>query len=180
MEIRNKKVKLSDTDVKNIYFDSFPKNERMPFPMMVAMSKLWNTEFLGFYDDDTLCGFTYLAHNSKIVFVMFFAVDRALRSKGYGSAILQEIRHKYPDKKIIISIETCDSNAPDIETRTRRKDFYMRNGYKETDYLMKLNGVIQEVIIINGEFDKNQFRNFFVLYSNGTVWPKIWKKVNYA
>ena len=34
--------------VKEIYFDSFPKNERMPFPMMVAMSKLWNTEFLGF------------------------------------------------------------------------------------------------------------------------------------
>ena len=85
MKIISQKVKLSNADVKKIYFDSFPKNERMPFPMMVAMSKLRNTEFLGFYDGDTLCGFAYFAHNSKIVFIMFLAVDKTLRSKGYGA-----------------------------------------------------------------------------------------------
>lgn len=52
----------------------------------------------------------------------------------------------------------------------------MRNGYKETGYMMKLNGVVQEIIITNGEFSKNQFRAFFALYSNGTMWPKIWKE----
>lgn len=176
MKIRNDKVKLRNADVKHVYVDSFPKNERMPFPMMVAMSKLWNTDFLGFYEGDTLCGFVYLAHNSKIVFVMFLAVDKTLRSKGYGSAILQEIQNKYPNKKIIISIEPCDPKCPDIELRKRRKDFYMRNGYKETGYLMKLNSVVQEIIIINGEFNKKQFRTFFALYSNGTVWPRIWKR----
>lgn len=170
------KVKLGSSDVKEIYFDSFPKNERMPFPMMVVMSKLWNTEFLAFYDDDKLCGFIYLAHNRKVVFVMFFAVDKKLRSKGYGSAILQEIQKRYADKKIIISIEPCDKSSPDFEIRTRRKAFYMRNGYKETGYMMKLNGVVQEIIITNGEFSKNQFRAFFALYSNGTMWPKIWKE----
>lgn len=174
MEVR--KVRSSSSDVKNIYFESFPKNERMPFLMMVAMSKLWNTDFLSFYDDDKLCGFVYLAHNRKIVFVMFLAVDKTLRSKGYGSAILQEIQNRYPNKKIIISIEPCDDNAPDIELRTRRKDFYMRNGYEETGYRMKLNGVAQEIIIRNGEFDKKQFHTFFLLYSNGTIWPKIWKQ----
>ena len=176
MQIRNQKVKLKNTDVKDIYFDSFPKNERMPFLMMVAMSKLWNTEFLGFYDGDTLCGFVYLAHNSKIVFVMFFAVDKTLRSKGYGSAILQDIQNKYPDKKIIISIEPCDNDAPDMELRTRRKDFYMRNGYHETGYMMKLNGIVQEIIISKGEFDKKKFRTFLAVYSNGTMWPRIWKQ----
>ena len=176
MQIRNEKVKLKNTDVKDIYFDSFPKNERMPFLMMVAMSKLWNTEFLGFYDGDTLCGFVYLAHNSKIVFVMFFAVDKTLRSKGYGSAILQDIQNKYPDKKIIISIEPCDNDDPDMELRTRRKDFYMRNGYHETVYMMKLNGIVQEIIISKGEFDKKQFRTFIAVYSNGTMWPRIWKQ----
>lgn len=176
MKIISQKVKLGNADVKKIYFDSFPKNERMPFPMMVAMSKLWNTEFLGFYDGDTLCGFAYFAHNSKIVFIMFLAVDKTFRSKGYGSAILQDIQNKYPDKKIIISIEPCDKDAPDIEIRLKRKDFYMRNGYRETGYMIKLNGVVQEIIISNGEFDKKQFRTFFAMYSNGTMWPKIWKK----
>ena len=171
-----KKVKFRSSDVKQIYFDTFPKKERMPFPMMVAMSKLWNTDFLSFYDGDTFCGFIYLAHNRNIIFVMFFAVDEKLRSKGYGSTILQEIQKKYPKKKIIISIEPCDETAPDIETRKRRKDFYLRNGYKETGYMIKLLGVVQEIIIANGEFNKTQFRNFFVLYSNGTMWPRIWKQ----
>ena len=171
-----KKVKLGHSDVKRIYFESFPKSERMPFPLMVAMSKLWNTDFLGFYEKDTLCGFIYLAHNRKIVFVMFFAVDAALRSKGFGSAILQEIQKKYPTKKIIISIEPCDETAPDIEIRKKRKAFYLRNGYKETGYMIKLAGVVQEIIIANGEFNKSQFKRFFVLYSNGTMWPRIWKQ----
>ena len=40
---------------------------------------------------------------------------------------------------------------------------------------MKLSGVEQEILISNGNYDKNEFRLFFVLYSNGTVWPKIWR-----
>ena len=50
-----------------------------------------------------------------------------------------EIKNRYPDKKIIVSIEPCDDSAPDIEIRKKRKAF-------------------------------------FLLYSNGTVWPKIWMK----
>ena len=107
---------------------------------------------------------------------MFLAVDKTLRSKGYGSAILQDIQNKYPEKKIIISIEPCDKNAFDIELRTKRKEFYMRNGYQETGYMMKLNGIVQEIIIKNGKFDKKQFRSFLALYSNGTMWPRIWKQ----
>jgi len=176
MEIRSKQVKLKDTAVKKIYFDSFPKKERMPFPMMVAMSRLWNTEFLSFYDQDMLCGLIYLATNRKLVFVMFFAVDKKLRSKGYGSAILREVQERYPNKKIIISIEPCDVGADDLEIRSRRKAFYLRNGYKETGYRMKLNGVVQEIIMKNGDFRKKEFRTFFAVYSNGTMWPRIWKQ----
>ena len=40
MQLKSQKVKLKNKDVKKIYFDAFPKNERMPCPMMVAMSKL--------------------------------------------------------------------------------------------------------------------------------------------
>lgn len=84
----------------------------------------------------------------------------------------------YRDKKIIISIEPCDKNAPGIEfeLRKRRKAFYMRNGYQETGYMMKLNGVVQEIIIANGKFQKKQFRTFFAMYSNGIMWPRIWKQ----
>ena len=178
IHLKSQKVKLSSKNVKQIYFESFPKSERMPFPMMVAMSKLWNTQFLSFYDNDVLCGFVYFATNRKLVFVMFFAVDEKLRSKGYGSAILQEIHNRYPNKKIVISIEPCEIGVPDLEIRKRRKAFYLRNGYKETGYMLKLNGAVQEIIIIGGDFIKKEFRTFFALYSNGTMWPRIWSIEN--
>lgn len=46
----------------------------------------------------------------------------------------------------------------DLELRKRRKAFYLRNGYRETGYRMKLNGVEQEIIVANGEFVKKKFR----------------------
>ncbi|MCI8361387.1 MAG: GNAT family N-acetyltransferase [Clostridiales bacterium] len=176
MRMKVKKVKLSSGDIKRIYFETFPKKERMPFPMMVAMSKLWNTRFWGFYESGVPCGLAYLALNRKIVFVMFLAVDKSLRSKGYGSALLREIHSRYPDKKIIISLEPCDANAPDIALRKRRKAFYMRNGYKETGYRVKLHGIEQEIIVTNGEFIKREFQLFFAIYSNGTMYPRIWEQ----
>ena len=168
------KVRLFDKEIKQIYFDSFPQNERMSFPLMIAMSKLWNTQFLSFYDGNLPCGLIYLAVNRKLVFIMFLAVDKGLRSKGYGSAILQEMQRKYPHKKIIVSIEPCAEEFPDIEIRQKRKDFYLRNGFKETFYRMRLNGVEQEILITNGVFSKREFQCFFALYSNFTMYPKIW------
>ena len=97
MKLRMQKVKINNKDIKRIYFEAFPQKERMPFPLMVAMSKLWNTQFFGFYDGDIPYGLIYLASNRKIVFVMFLAVDKYLRSKGYGSFILQQIEKKYPN-----------------------------------------------------------------------------------
>ena len=174
--MRTRKVSFSSRNVRQMYLDAFPPVERMPFPVRVAMSKLWHTDFLAFYDGDTLCGFVYLAHNRKLVFIMFLAVDKTLRSKGYGSAILHEIQSRYSDKKMIVSIEPCDAGAPDLALRARRKAFYSRNGYQETEYRMRLSGVEQEILVCNGEFDKGEFRLFFALYSNGTVWPKIWRQ----
>ena len=116
------------------------------------------------------------AVNRKMIFIMFLAVDESLRTKGYGSAILKEIKNRYPDKKIMVSIEPCDDSAPDIEVRKRRKAFYRKNGYGETGYMIKLSGVVQEIMITNGDFGKKEFLLFFIFYSNGTVWPKIWLK----
>lgn len=176
MSLEVKKVKLSNKDVKKIYVDSFPKEERMPFPMMVLLTKITHTDFLAFYDKGTLCGFIYSANIKNITFIMFFAVDKRIRSKGYGSKILEEMQRLYPDSKIVISIERCDVDAKNINDRIRRKNFYLKNGYIDTGYLIELSKIEQEIIIKNGIFDKDELYNFFVKYSNGTMKPRIWKK----
>lgn len=160
--------------VRRIYIDSFPAKERMPFPMMVLMSLLWHTRLLSYYDGDTLCGMTYIASMGKMTFVMFFAVAEHLRGRGYGSGVLANLRSMYPNNKIILSIEPCDDTAPNAEERLKRKRFYLNNGYKENGYMTRLAGQTQEVLIQNGSFNSKRFRLFFILYSNLTMWPKVW------
>ena len=72
---------------------------------------------LSFYDGDTLCGFVYLATIGKQTFIMFFAVDKNIRSKGYESGILDKIQQRYPNNKIIVSIEPCDKSAESFEQK---------------------------------------------------------------
>ena len=97
MQPRTRKANFFSRNVRQMYPDAFPPAERMPF---LAMPKLWHTDFLEFYDGDTLCGFVYPAHTRKLVFIMFLAVDKVLRSKGYGSAILHKIQRRYSDTAV--------------------------------------------------------------------------------
>lgn len=163
--------------VKEIYVSSFPKEERMPFLLMLLMSKMKNTKFLCFRNEGKdVCGLAYLGAVNHVTFIMFLAVSKTARSKGYGSCMLKSIELLYPENKIIVSIERCDENVVDIEKRIRRKKFYIKNGYQETGYLVKLPNILQEVLIKNGEFDEEEFSSFFKKYSNGAMKPKIMKK----
>jgi GNAT superfamily N-acetyltransferase len=167
--------KQNRRNVREIYISAFPKEERMPFWLMLIMGRLWNTKFLALRDADAVCGFVYMAMTRRLIFIMFLAVDETIRSKGYGRRILTEVQSMHPGRKIIVSIERCDVEAHDIEQRIRRKRFYLSNGYAETGYLIKLAGVEQEILIADGAFSKREFRWLFIKYSNGTMYPKIWE-----
>lgn len=173
-KIENVRSSKNKQEIKALYESLFSKQDRMPFTLMVAMSYLWNTEFLAFYDG-VLCGIVYMATVGKQSFIMFFAVEKELHSKGYGSRILGVIQSKYPNNRIILSIEPFDHNASDNEQRMRRKLFYLKNGFFETGYLMKLGSKKQEVLIKNGIFSKTEFITFFMIYSFCTTFPKIEK-----
>ena len=147
----------------------------MPFAMMLGMSCLWNTQFLAFYDGETLCGLAYLAAMGRQTFLMFFAVEEQIRSQGYGGRILDRLQALYPKNKHIVSIEPCRGGAGDLENRLRRKAFYLRSGYKETGYSMRLAGQEQEILVKNGTFSKRGFICFMALYSFCTAIPGIWE-----
>ena len=74
-----------------------------------------------------------------------------------------------------MTIEPCDADAPDLALRRRRRAFYQRNGFAPTGYRIRLSGVEQEVLVAGGAFSKAQLRLFLALYSNGTLWPRIWR-----
>lgn len=172
MNLSAKRTGLSSKTTKEIYFSAFSENERMPFGLMVLLSLLPTTKFTTYYDEDKAVGFLYFGIIFGVVFVMFFAVDENLRSKGYGSEIIKMLSEKYPKKKIILS--TAES-AETGSSLSARKRFYLRNGFSETGYTLKINGIEEEVLIKNGEFSPFELRLFFFLYSFGTLYPKISK-----
>lgn len=70
--------------------------------------------FRAFYDGDMLVGFTNLKEEEKEVF-LGIAVAPNLRSKGYGTAIIQETCHiseeLYPNKPIYLTVRTWNQWA---------------------------------------------------------------------
>ena len=142
--------------VREIYLASFPREERMPFFLMCLLAKMPQTQFLAFREGEQVCGFAYMAVLDGMEFLLFLAVDPALRSRGYGSAILREIAALYPDCKRLVSIERCDAPADNAAQRLRRRQFYLRNGYAQTGYLVELSGQKQEILLQNGDFDPEE------------------------
>ena len=159
--------------VKEIYFTAFPKKERMPFGMMLALSILPTTKFVAYYDEDQVCGFLYYGKVARQVFVMFFAVDEQLRSKGYGSEILGMLHKKYPKCRSTVTIDPPIEGSLDLEIRQRRKQFYQRNGFVDSKYDIKLYGIIQQILVSGGTFSKARFSAFLLAYSCLAIIPKV-------
>lgn len=179
MELKVEKVtnKFKDKKkIKEILKYSFSKEELMPFFMMILMSKMDSTDFLAFYDNEILCGFTYMATYNSTTFIIYLAVNRELRSRGYGSKILNKIEKMYSNNKLVLFIDRCDLEKTDNMIRNRRKRFYLTNGYKETNYLIDSTKEFQEILIKNGEFNKEEFLQFMKKYSNGTMKCNIIQK----
>lgn len=137
MELKRQEVKLfskSSHDVKNLYLSAFPAVERAPYFPLVLNSYRGLADFYAYYDGDTFVGLAYILQNEEVVYLFFLAVNTQIRSLGYGSAILQDIKHLANKRPIILAMEPLDEKAENYEQRLKRVRFYERNGFSITDY----------------------------------------------
>jgi hypothetical protein len=173
MKLRVETVTRKNKDfkrVKELLITSFPKEQLLPLWLLLLSAKAKETDFLSFYDEEVLCGFAYVTTIGDISFVVYLAILPSMRSKGYGSAILNKIQSMHKAHKMLLYIDRCDEKALDYEKCLKRKQFYIKNGYMETGYLVETRKVIQEILIKNGVFDKEEFIKF-----NGLIKPKLFK-----
>ena len=149
--------------IKHIYETSFKEDEGLPFVMLRMLSKLRSTHFYAYYDGNELIGFSYFGVKKNITFITFLAVDELKRSQGYGKLILDHIQMLFPYNKIILTIEPSE-NSYSYSQRSKRKHFYLMNGFLETNNFMELGGKELEILIKNGEFKKEELFLFFLRY----------------
>ncbi len=136
-------------EIKKLYMNSFPRDERFPFWILKHCSKEKNVVFNVILEGNKLIGMEYIINYENISYLMYLAVDKSQRDKGYGSQILKDLNQEY--STIILSIEKTNKDLKD--DKQKRKDFYLRNGFNETNKFIKDNEVEYEVLCTNKEYD---------------------------
>ena len=133
-------------ETHRLNMDAFPDEERLDTELLAQLSEQGHLELLGISDNGNYIGFTVIFHSERSVYVFFLAIDPAWRSHGYGAAVLDELRKRYAGRQLVLDIEPLDSAAPNYEQRLRRKNFYLRNGFRESGCFFKYCGMCFEVL----------------------------------
>ena len=135
-------------DIKQLYMDAFPFEERIPFYIMVSVGNDRGVEFLSIYDDDTWLGFIHTLVGEKLSYIFYFAIDGSLRQSGYGSKIIREYKKMHP--KLSLAIEPIEEDSDNIKQRKKRLAFYKKNGFETLDTRVVEMGVEFELMGARG------------------------------
>lgn len=155
--------------VESLYLKSFPKEERFPFWILEECSKEENSILLAILDDNKFIGMCYLVNCNEAYYLMYLAVEPKLRNNNYGSKILIDLKDKY--KTLFLSI---DESTHDLIIR--RKNFYLRNGFYDTNKYYEDTGVNYEVLCTNYDYEVTN-KNMKMRYTNMTNNPELFNVI---
>lgn len=156
--------------VKQLYMRAFPKYEREPWLWLRLKSKYQRADFMVFYNHNQFVGFTYVIHSHGMHYILYLAVNDQVRSRGYGTRIINEIRQRYPQDSLVLDIEQPNPQAANNQQRLRRMRFYKRNGFFPTPKLFKEEQVTFQVLATNKQINQRKVDKVFEWFS----WPLGW------
>lgn len=154
--------------VKQLFSQAFPKDEQVPMWYLLFKARRQNVDFFGLYDNQRWVGLTYTITHQKVTYVFFLAIDPNNRSQGYGSQALAAVKARYPGNKIGLVIEEVKKAAANYEQRLRRKQFYQKNGFAETDFTLTEGKTDYEFMSTNGVISPFEYMGLMRDYG-GTV-----------
>ncbi len=158
---------------KALYERAFPKSEKYPLAMLYILSKRKDINAYAFYDNDQFAALLYTVESETMVFVLYFAVNDTIRSKGYGTKILEWLKTKAGSRAIGLNIEPVDPSAENAEQRRRRASFYERNGIVDTGYRLGAQGQIYAVYSSADPFVPENYTKTMGRMAFGLYHPKL-------
>ena len=138
--------------------EAFPPEEYLAPEKLLDMAKAENFDFWILSDGDTFAGFMVVQTYGNLAYLFFLAIDAPCRSKGYGGQAIKALKTAYPGKKQVVDFEMLDSTSANYAQRLKRREFYLRNGYKETGLFLSYLGVDYEVFCMDDAFDEAEFK----------------------
>lgn len=178
MHLSLKAIRSSMQDflkVKTLKDKAFPQNEQIPMWLLLLWARWSCAKFTAYYDGVSFCGITYTMQNREAVFVLYLAVNGRMRSKGYGSAIIQELKTRNPGKTLLLNVEPVDETANNSVQRQRRIDFYKKNGFYETGYRITDKRENYDILSTSKEFSISLYQDLLRQFSFGFYRPSVHK-----
>lgn len=140
----------ADERLKTLYQTAFPENEQIPWDKLVQLIDKMHLDFTAYYEDEVFIGFTIVFPHEPFNWYWYFAVRPELRGQGKGQKILTTLIEKYKGKTCVLDMESPKQECDNKEQRIRRHDFYLRNGFRDTN-LYKKYGNLEMTIMIMGD-----------------------------
>lgn len=160
--------------VRKLYLEAFPPEERRPFWSLWLLSALRKAVSLRAYaEEGNFCGFSLTVCTDVYLYISFLAVSPEIRSRGCGTAILDDLRKTF-GKPILVEIEAPEAGAANQAQRVRRRAFYLRNGFVPLDREITGRGVRYELLSTSRDYDRAAYMAIFPHLSFGVV-PRLRK-----
>lgn len=157
MKLYFKETQEPDPNVYSLYKKAFPKNERVPFE---DLDLLPGSHLYGIYTDPEytqFAGMIDILDYKGICQVRYLATDDSLRGQGIGSKILDWVKENWKDSIICIDVESDRVPCDNLEQRLRRKAFYHRNGFENSEDSYRWNGDVFDLLVANGPMKKGTY-----------------------
>lgn len=159
--------------IKELMVQAFPREELFPMWLLHVLAMRKKIDFLAYYDGETLCGMTYTVLGENMVFVLYLAVNEKIRSKGYGTAILNHLKSIHSGKSISLNVEPLEQRAKNYAQRVRRVEFYKKNGFHHTNYRIADKNGRYLVLSTAKDFSLKDYSALLRAFTLGIFMPKI-------
>lgn len=157
MSLKSIQVDKNFKDIKlleSITKQSFPPEEYVSPSIIIDMAEKDKTiHYLALYDQQNLVGYVVVKLHKIFSYLLFLAINPIYRSNGYGSKAIDFVKNKFKDCKQVVDFEMPDKESTNNEQRIRRRNFYLRNGYKPTGEFVKYKGISFEIFSMDDGFN---------------------------
>lgn len=181
IQVDDTKKALSE-QVKKLYLDAFPKEERKPYKVMEQKQQEGKMQIWAIVQETMeFCGLAITILYQDMVLLDYFAICPEKRGNGIGSEVLEILKKKYNKCCLFLEIESTEERLEGVskeeqKIRKKRKQFYYQNGMKDTGLSVVLYGVPMEVLSTGREI---KFEDYLRLYID-TFGEKVADKIECA
>lgn len=165
-------------EIKKLYKAAFPFDERFPLPFLKWKARGSDVDFSAVLDNGKFIGFSYTLESENFLYVYYLAVCEELRSRGYGSKILQAIKDKKPHRTVTLAIEDMSkTDAPNYDQRLRRLKFYQANGFQRLNLKINEVGVDLELLGTDDTVSYDEFMKMMKKFLGTPYFKFIYRKM---